>query len=59
MSIYKISSTDDHGIETKMEFESNFDYEEDYMDFVKMMFRFLIKNGVDVPEEVLELMDNH
>jgi hypothetical protein len=34
-----------------------FEYEEDYRDLFVLVFKLLIKNGVDVPEELVEELD--
>jgi|TARA_R110001592_G_scaffold24246_1_gene93872 intergrase/recombinase len=56
--IIEINTTDDDGIKLETSFNSNFEYEEDYADFIKLVFKVLIKSGVDVPEEIVEMLDN-
>ena len=53
-----ITTTDDFGIKTELDYESNFDYEDDFADFFKLIFRVLEKNGVEIPEEIQEELDN-
>jgi len=49
-----IKTTDDDGIQSSATFESDFEYEEDIRDFTVLMFKLLIKNGVELPEEIFE-----
>ncbi|MDA8842130.1 hypothetical protein N9N08_00460 [bacterium] len=53
-----IKTTDDDGIQSLATFESDFEYEEDIRDFTVLMFKLLIKNGVDLPEEIVEGLQN-
>lgn len=55
--IIEINTTDDDGIKTELSFNSNFEYEEDYAEFIKLVFKVLIKSGADVPEEIVEMLD--
>ena len=55
--IIEINTTDDDGIKTELSFNSDFRYEEDYAEFIKLVFKGLIKSGVDVPEEITEMLD--
>ena len=55
--IIEINTTDDDGIKTELSFNSDFRYEEDYAEFIKLVFKVLIKSGVDVPEEITEMLD--
>lgn len=52
-----ITATDDDGIQSSVTFDSNFEYEEDIRDFTVLIFKLLIKNGVDLPEELVEELD--
>ena len=56
--IIEINTTDDDGIKTELTFDSGFEYEEDYAEFIKLIFKVLIKSGVDVPKEIVEMLDN-
>lgn len=56
--IIEINTTDDDGIKTELTFDSDFEYEEDYAEFIKLIFKVLIKSGVDVPKEIVEMLDN-
>lgn len=49
-----IKTTDDDGIQSLATFESDFEFEEDFRDFTVLMFKLLIKNGVELPEELVE-----
>ena len=55
--IIEINTTDDDGIKTELSFDSDFRYEEDYAEFIKLVFKVIIKSGVDVPEEITEMLD--
>lgn len=55
--IIEINTTDDDGIKTELSFDSDFRYEEDYAELIKLVFKVLIKSGVDVPEEITEMLD--
>lgn len=55
--IIEINTTDDDGIKTELSFSSNFEYEEDYAEFIKLVFKVLIKSGANVPEEIVEMLD--
>jgi len=52
-----ITATDDDGIKTELTFNSDFRYEEDYAEFIKLVFKVLIKSGADVPEEIVDMLD--
>ena len=52
-----IKIADDHGIETSVSHVSNFETEEDYAEFIRLVFLLLVKNGVDVPEEIKDYLD--
>jgi len=52
-----IKITDDHGIETSASHISGFKTEEEYADFMKLIFILLVKNGADVPEEIRDYLD--
>lgn len=52
-----ITATDDDGIQSSVSFESDFEYEEDFRDFTVLMFKILIKNGANVPEELVEELE--
>ena len=53
----EFKTTDDDGIETFASFDSDFEYEEDFRDLFVLIFKLLIKNKVDVPEEILEELE--
>lgn len=53
----EFKTTDDDGIETFASFDSDFEYEEDFRDLLVLIFKLLIKNKVDVPEEILEELE--
>ena len=53
----EIKTTDDDGIETSVNFDSDFEYEEDIRDFTVLIFKLLIKNGVELPEELVEELE--
>jgi hypothetical protein len=55
--IIEINTTDDDGIKTELTFNSDFRYEEDYAEFIKLVFKVLIKSGADVPEEIVDMLD--
>jgi len=52
-----ITATDDDGIQSSVSFESDFEHEEDFRDFTVLMFKILIKNGANVPEELVEELE--
>jgi hypothetical protein len=49
----EFKTTDEDGIETFASFDSDFEYEEDFRDLLVLIFKLLIKNKVDVPEEIV------
>jgi len=53
----EFKTTDEDGIETFASFDSDFEYEEDFRDLVVLIFKLLIKNKVDVPEEIVEELE--
>jgi len=53
----EFKTTDDDGIETFASFDSDFEYEEDFRDLFVLIFKLLIKNKVDVPEEIVEELE--
>lgn len=53
----EIKTTDDDGIETSVNFESDFEYEEDIRDFTVLIFKLLMKTGVELPEELVEELE--
>lgn len=53
----EFKTTDEDGIETVASFDSDFEYEEDFRDLVVLIFKLLIKNKVDVPEEIVEELE--
>lgn len=53
----EFKTTDDDGIETFASFDSEFEYEEDFRDLLVLIFKLLIKNKVDVPEEIVEELE--
>ena len=53
----EFKTTDEDGIETFASFDSDFEYEEDFRDLLVLIFKLLIKNKVDVPEEVVEELE--
>ena len=53
----EIKTTDDDGIETSVNFDSDFEYEEDIRDFTVLIFKLLMKNGVELPEELVEELE--
>jgi hypothetical protein len=53
----EIKTTDDDGIETSVSFDSDFEYEEDFRDFTVLIFKLLMKNGVELPEELVEELE--
>ena len=56
--IFNISVMDDDGIESNLTFDSDFEYEEDFRDFIVLIFKLLMKNGANVPEELVEELKN-
>tara|TARA_X000001036_G_scaffold391265_1_gene389429 strand:- start:158 stop:334 length:177 start_codon:yes stop_codon:yes gene_type:complete len=52
-----ITATDEDGIETSASYDGDFSYEEDIQGLVVLLFKFLIKNGAEIPEELIEEMD--
>ena len=52
-----INATDNDGIESGFIFDSDFEFEEDFRDFVVLIFKLLLKNGANVPEELVEELD--
>ena len=55
--IIEINTTDDDGIKTELSFDSDFEYEEDFRDFTVLIFKLLMKNGVELPEELVEELE--
>lgn len=53
----EIKTTDEDGIETSVNFDSDFEYEEDFRDFTVLIFKLLMKNGVELPEELVEELE--
>jgi hypothetical protein len=53
----EFKTTDEDGIETFASFDSDFEYEEDFRDLLVLIFKLLIKNKVDVPEEIIEELE--
>ena len=53
----EFKTTDDDGIETFASFDSEFEYEEDFRDLLVLIFKLLIKNKIDVPEEIVEELE--
>ena len=53
----EFKTTDEDGIETFASFDSDFEYEEDFRDLIVLIFKLLIKNKVDVPEEIVEELE--
>ena len=53
----EIKTTDDDGIEHSVNFESDFEYEEDIRDFTVLIFKLLMKTGVELPEELVEELE--
>jgi len=53
----EFKTTDEDGIETFASFDSDFEYEEDFRDLVVLIFKLLIKNKVDIPEEIVEELE--
>ncbi|MDA8847003.1 hypothetical protein N9J02_00055 [bacterium] len=52
-----INTTDDDGIHSSVTFDSDFEYEEDFRDFTVLIFKLLMKNGVELPEELVEELE--
>jgi|TARA_R110001592_G_scaffold314024_1_gene589584 hypothetical protein len=52
-----IRATDDDGIQTSASYEGDFQYEEDIQGLVVLLFKFLVKNGAEIPEELVEELD--
>ena len=52
-----INTTDDDGIYSSVTFDSDFEYEEDFRDFTVLIFKLLMKNGVELPEELVEELE--
>ena len=52
-----ITATDDDGIETSASYDGDFQYEVDIQGLVVLLFKFLIKNGAEIPEELIEELD--
>tara|TARA_X000001382_G_C3053402_1_gene141843 strand:+ start:280 stop:456 length:177 start_codon:yes stop_codon:yes gene_type:complete len=53
----QLNVTDNDGIDTSVSFDSEFEYEEDFRDFIVLIFKLLMKNGVDLPEEIVEELE--
>lgn len=53
----EFKTTDEDDIETFASFDSDFEYEEDFRDLVVLIFKLLIKNKVDIPEEIVEELE--
>jgi len=53
----EFKTTDEDGIETFASFDSDFEHEEDFRDLLVLIFKLLIKNKVDVPEEIVEELE--
>ena len=52
-----ITATDDDRIQTYASYDGDFQYEEDIQALVVLLFKFLIKNGAEIPEELIEELD--
>lgn len=52
MNIYEIKCTDDDGIVTKMSIESDMQEVDDLEYVLERLFKFFIKTGAVMPEEV-------
>ena len=52
-----INTTDDDGIHSSVTFDSDCEYEEDFRDFTVLIFKLLMKNGVELPEELVEELE--
>jgi hypothetical protein len=52
-----ITATDDDGIKTSASYDGDFQYEEDIQELVVLLFKFLVKNGADIPEEIITELD--
>jgi|TARA_R110001606_G_scaffold386177_1_gene550080 hypothetical protein len=55
--IIEFKATDNDNITTEAEFNSDFTYEQDYADLINLLFKFLLKSGVDVPSEITDELE--
>jgi hypothetical protein len=53
-----ISATDEDGIKTELSFDNHFEDEQDFAEFMRLVFKVLVKAGVNVPDEIAEELDN-
>tara|TARA_B100001057_G_C22869989_1_gene958284 strand:+ start:9611 stop:9799 length:189 start_codon:yes stop_codon:yes gene_type:complete len=54
---YKLTGTDEHNIISSIEFDGDFTTVEDWEEFFVKFFVFLKRTGVDIPDEIQELID--
>ena len=54
---YKLTGTDEHNIISSIEFDGDFTNIEDWEEFFIKLFVFLKRTGVDIPDEIQELID--
>ncbi len=54
---FKLTGTDEHNIISSIEFNGDFSEVEDWEEFFVKFFVFLKRTGVDIPEEIQELID--
>ena len=54
---YKLTGTDEHNITSSVEFNGDFTDIEDWEEFFIKLFVFLKRTGVEIPDEIQELID--
>ena len=58
MSIYEIKCVDEDGIETSLKLSSDMGTVDELEEVLEKLFRFFIKTGAVIPEELQEYFDN-
>ena len=54
---YKLTGADEHNIISSVEFNGDFTDIEDWEEFFIKLFVFLKRTGVEIPDEIQELID--
>lgn len=58
MNIYEIKCVDDDGIETSLKLSSDMETVEDLEEVLEKLFKFFLKTGAVLPEELQEYFEN-
>jgi hypothetical protein len=58
MSIYEIKCVDEDGIETSLKVSSDMETVEDLEEVLEKLFKFFLKTGAVLPEELQEYFEN-